>query len=378
MTESLDEIEVTDKDSLAVALATEQLSAIAVAGDAAWLRHVLEAFAARPRGATHLALHRLELRDNEAIASDVLRRALPRLAYLEVQGARVLGDVVHPGVRVLRMTGAHAVHSVRGDGAPWASVKLLDLAFEDRERDRAPVRERWRDEPWYDKHYEERYLAGAARALSAARLPALRAIDLSRNEPGWTLPHHLGGERDPFRFLAGLALRDQLVRVRMPSLRTAAQAQQLTAAIAAMPALRELSLARQYATSAVEVPAPAVASAVWPWPPADESPPALYGRIEHAASRYARPSSALALPLPPLIHCLEAVFEDALIAPAPWSELFERLHAQRTHAVPRHALLAMLSELAPLEPALVEWDRVRHQLAQLDASARLVLSLDRA
>ena len=154
------------------------------------------------------------LRDDDAA---VLLRA-PHLETLEVRGTRALGDSGHPNVKALRVTGAHALQAILYAGETrFPNVTSLDLAF-----DSEIVL------PCLD------------------RLPALRHLDLSRNEPGHGSPDNLGRHLDAIEVLSEQAGRDQLTHLRLPSLRTHEAGARLERLIARMPNLVEVEIARAY------------------------------------------------------------------------------------------------------------------------------------
>ncbi len=149
--------------------------------------------------------------------------AAPHLTELEVEGRRVFHDLVPPRVRTMRVSGFDALHALIGDGAPLA-VTDLDFAFH--------------------CHFAREHAAPPAPMLrdllAPRRLPALVALDLSRNEPGRLAPHTLGGDLHVFSFVENLTLRRQLEVLRLPPLIASADLTKLQHALDGMPALREL------------------------------------------------------------------------------------------------------------------------------------------
>jgi hypothetical protein len=84
------------------------------------------------------------------------------------------------------------------------------------------------------------------------------------------LPHYLGGTTDAYAFLDRIGIRNQLVHVRMPSIRTRAQERRLVTTLAAMPRLQDLDIVRNYRDLPyVEVPEGVRMAPPWPWLPAD-------------------------------------------------------------------------------------------------------------
>jgi hypothetical protein len=144
----------------------------------------------------------------------------PRLAAVEVSGRGVLASLVHPAVRTLRVTGLDAVLSLTNASELLPGVGELDLAaLGDTPASRTPARS---DAEW-------------ARYLPATQLPALRRLDLGRNEP--TIPAF-----DPFRFVRLASIAPQLTSLRVPPLDTRGDRANLQAALDRMPALALVEL----------------------------------------------------------------------------------------------------------------------------------------
>jgi hypothetical protein len=333
------------------------LRGVTLRGSGAWARAAVARLAARP----HAWLQRLSIQTIDgtstpaidgALAS-ALARATPRLQQLEVCGHAVFGELSHDALRSLCVTGYDAVGTLFGGGvAALPELAVLDLAF----------------------HVEDDAVAPGRRALAALlqpeRLPKLRRLDLSRNEPGTTAPHYLGGRADPFGFLAGCALRGQLTHVRMPSVRTPDQAESIAVTMAGMPALRELAVVRHYRWSYVSLPPRVIAPLAWPWLPADLIEPEAVVRFARLRGRTGDDGPHLTLPLPPLVCWLEDRFTDLPRgAQGAWLELFEtvRLHGPSGSTLFSPALLrAALEALDPDDDRLAAWC----QLRALVASAR--------
>jgi len=208
--------------------AAAYVRSIVICGTPATLHDALAAVASVPRP----WLQRLALRQwSESKAAPYSRlagaliAATPHLDTLELDGRNVLDDLAHPTLLRLRVSGYDATASlVRGD-APLPNLLALDFAFQSHLADR-------QDSPG------ERL---RSMLLAPARFPALVELDLSRNEPGKSDPCSLGGTVDICRFLHDLAIAPQLERVRLPSVRAP---RTLQAALARMPALRSLVIAR--------------------------------------------------------------------------------------------------------------------------------------
>jgi hypothetical protein len=325
------------------------LRGLTLRGSGAWARSAVARLATR----SHAWLQRLSIQTTDGTSSpaidgalaSALARATPRLEQLEVSGHAVFGELAHDALRSLCVTGYDAVGSLCGSGAAaLRAVTVLDLAF----------------------HVEHDATAPGRRALAALlqpdRLPKLRRLDLSRNEPGTTAPHYLGGRADPFGFLASCALRGQLTHVRLPSVRTPDQAEVIAATMADMPALRELAVVRHYRWSYVSLPPQVIAPLPWPWLPADLIEPEAIVRFARVRGRNSDDGPRLTLPLPPLVRWLEHCFVHLPRGvQGAWLELFEtvRLHGPRGPAFSPALLSTALAALDPQDDRLAAWRRVR-------------------
>jgi hypothetical protein len=185
-----------------------------------------------------------------------LATATPNLLRLDVNGRRVFGQFVHPHVTTLVVSGFDALASLSGRGAALP-IATLDFAFH-----RTSLLD----------HLPPPADPLVRALLPADRLPRLRRLDLSRNEPGGHPPHHLGGQIDPFAWLRRTKLA-QLTHLRLPSLRSEAQLAELEAALVHLPNLVEVALARAYAESP-DPPPPITAPPRRLWPPSDQ----IHGR----------------------------------------------------------------------------------------------------
>jgi hypothetical protein len=270
----------------------------------------------------HPWLDRLSVQANTAntrtvVPDDIpLATAMPALRELEVWGRRVFGELAHPGVRTLRVTGYEAIGAILEDGPRGLpNVAVLDLACDARGATAEDVAEAVRD-----------------------RLPALRRLDLSRNEPGRMPPHYLGGAVDACELLARLSVRARLSHVRLPSVRSREQAHRLAGAIASMPALRQLGAARSYhAHRHVAVPPELQLPDAYPWWPADT----LQGEMVHF--RRWGGAQEIALPFGALVIALESVELSE-------SQLTTWCKAIPGHPVPGPARCGeLLDALVPLE-----------------------------
>lgn len=198
--------------------------------------------------------------------------ATPRLRAMRLHGHDLIEELPHPHLRSLTVRGFTSLGTLAGDGLPLPALHHLDLGFCGDTG--AP----------YEAEAPTEVVAAL---LPAVRLPALRELDLSKNEPGPPITtalggHSYGGKIDPFRFVQGLALAPQLTRLAVPAVRTPEQAQRLSAAIARMPALARLEIPHGYRglpePPALDHPTAELAAAPpWPWRPMDQL--SAFGRI---------------------------------------------------------------------------------------------------
>lgn len=330
-----------------------------IRGNPAFTRRVVARLATQRHGwLERLSIQAFGGRDAVVIGSellDALRDATPRLEQLEVWGRRALGELDHPTIRSLCVTGYDGVRSLLGKGpARLPALELLDLAFHV-EDDRSEVDPR----------------ALASMLVVPGKFPALRRLDLSRNEPGTRAPHYLGGEVDTFGFLARLAIRGQLTHVRAPSVRTQADADQISDAILRMPVLRELAIVRGYRRLADRLLPPIVKlPALWPWYPADVIEPYVRLRLYRDA---AVPPERVQLPLSPLVIWLEHRLDHLPPAVrAAWRSFFavttERTGRDLDHVLPRQSLAVAFAALDEHDPTLADWIQLRTALQRTPAA----------
>jgi hypothetical protein len=210
---------------LAIALrgpGASYVRSVAIVGPPDQLVRAHDLLVAEPRPwLTKLVIRQWDEAKTATITNDRIVDATPALHTLAVDGRRVFGDLVHRNVHALRVSGFDAIGGLVGDGARWAGLATLDFAFH------CHLAREHADPP-------EPTLRTL---LPAARLPALRALDLSRNEPGHLDPHTLGGAVDLLAFLDGLAIAPQLETLHVPLRREPDRARHV---IARMVALREL------------------------------------------------------------------------------------------------------------------------------------------
>ena len=296
-----------------------------------WIGHAAQQLAERSgRWLTQLSLR---VTGWGPMANDIVAKffaAMPRLERLEVWGQGVLGEVGHPHVKSLRVTGEAAIRSLLYSGpARFPSVVALDFAF---------------DTIQFDQN-----------RTFLERLPALRRLDLSSNEPGNVPPHNLGRHTDAVYTLGLQPARTQLTHLRLPSVRSSAGAERLTKLVESLPNLREVMVARAYHQFRMVVAPPGVTvpDDRWPWPPPDLAAQQIDIMVGHEH-----------MPIVPLIVWLEEVFDD-LPAPqrAAWQQLFEILHADgEGHlSLPLKLLRAGLAVLGESEE-LGQWRGLRDML----------------
>jgi len=325
------------------------LRGLTLRGTGAWAREAVARLASRSHGwLQRLSIQTTDETSTPAIddaLTGALARATPRLQQLEVYGHAVFGELAHDTLRSLCVTGYDAVGTLFGSGAAaLPALAVVDLAF----------------------HLEADTVPSGRRALASMlkpeRFPRLRRLDLSRNEPGTTAPHYLGGRVDPVSFLGWCKLRTQLTHVRMPSVRTPDQAERLAAVMAGMPALRELAVVRYYGWSYVSLPPRVIAPPPWPWSPADLIEPEAVVRFARLRGRSGDDGPHLTLPLPPFVCWLEDRFADLpRDIQGAWLELFETLRVGPNGPTlfSRALLRTALAGLDPDDDRLSAWRQLR-------------------
>ena len=157
-------------------------------------------------------------------------RATPHLQCLEIDARQLFGDLAHPSLRRLRISGFDAIRTLtRGQLALPALVEL-DLALQ------CHLASAKTEPP--DDLFDR----------LGMRQPNLTALDLSRNVPGFLDPHNLGGEADVFAMLAKIGCRDRLLSLTLPPVVGPESIGHLRAALGSMPALRDLAIVRTRAS----------------------------------------------------------------------------------------------------------------------------------
>jgi hypothetical protein len=224
--------EWSDDDTLAQLLAGAAgpyLGAVDLGGLDARIVRNLKLLAAAPRPWLRRIAVTTTDEIDEALDGAGLVAMWPHLAELDLVAAtrtRLFRALRHPNIRTLRVTGWQAL-----EGTAWPAVERLDLA------------------------YGASVVPPPALSLGdAAALPALRELDLSRNEP--STPdvsldrddRFQGGELEVFPLLADYdaALLARVALLRLPSLRTLAHVRAVQDVLDRMPALERVEIARVY------------------------------------------------------------------------------------------------------------------------------------
>jgi hypothetical protein len=180
---------------------------ITIAGRSEFVAMAMSAISRAPRPwLVALAVHQRHDRVPAIWASSwsSLVAAAPHLDTLELTGDGIVEELHHPSVRRLRLTGLDGFDIIE-----LPAVTELDLEFSTTE-----------------------YADVAISIID--NLPALTRLDLSRSGPADVV----------FALLGGLALRHQLVELRLPPLTSVFDASVVDAAIAKMPALTKLVLSQ--------------------------------------------------------------------------------------------------------------------------------------
>ena len=221
---------------LAVALrgpGAKYVRSVELAGPDPELAPALAELVAEPRPwLTRLVVHQWQ----DQTAGDAQARSRDRDAGARRRSSSVVATcskhAAHPNVERLRVTGFGAFRAARATTI-WSSLTSLDVAFHCQY---APT------EPITNKRLQT--------LLPARCVPALRELDLSRNDRGMTEPHSLGGEVRLDDFLARYAGHTALAHVHLPRLYSA---DLFTTSLEALPALRELTV---YDTAQKWIPRP--------------------------------------------------------------------------------------------------------------------------
>jgi len=276
--------------------------------------------------------------------------ATPRLVRLELRGHPVFRAIPHPALRTLCVEGP-AVAALADLELP--GVTALEVAF-DVHRDALGAL------------VDDRVGAAGLRSgaplaalFSIERLPELCRLDLSRNEPPpgaarWT-GQPVGAGGSVFALLGEIDLRHRLTHVRLPAVCSERDYALLQEALAAMPALVELVVARGHYldTSGLHHrTARIVRAAAWPWPAPEQVRPdaALQFAMDYRTTGCEPYGQSVTVPLRELVMTMERQFEDlpgeARDAwTAFWHQAAGLIHDGPDQVLPTELAIAMLAPL---------------------------------
>ncbi len=237
-----------------------------------------------------------------------LVEAAPALYMLSIAGTCVLRDFAHPKLRALSVQGHEALGALTGVGEPLAGVTDLEFMFQVAGYRADPTPET------------------VARLLPAGHLPALRRLDVARNEPGYQPHAYLGGSVPFYPFFRRLSVLRQLTHAWLPSVRSQQDRDLLQAALDDMPELRHLQVAKLYGrgyhglrhpSATLVIPPPI------PWMPRDQlAEPMIVLSIGE---------SAMFVDLRELITTMERVYERLPIdARVTWDDWWDVVAANGT------------------------------------------------
>jgi hypothetical protein len=151
---------------------------------------------------------------------------LPALAILELEGRRILGNVAHPNVRALKLTGYDALAALADPTRIWPRLAKLDFAFHCQ----------------FASQHADPPIELISRLVGEASLPALEELALSRNEPGRTEPRSLGGAIVIPAFAMKFANHPRLAVLHLPSLASEAAVATIERLLASLRGLREVTV----------------------------------------------------------------------------------------------------------------------------------------
>ncbi len=203
---------------------------VALAGTTEDNRAALEQLASEPRPwLTTLVIRQWDEQDAFTLGNEETKKLfgrLPELRTLELEGRRILGNAAHPSVRRLTITGYDALASLADPAKRWPRVEAIDFAFHCQ----------------YARQHTDPPISFISRLIAPACVPALAALDLSRDEPGHLAPRHLGGEVVISAFAARFSGHDRLAQLHLPSLRTEPAVASVERTLSTLPALREVAI----------------------------------------------------------------------------------------------------------------------------------------
>nr|MDQ3295224.1 hypothetical protein [Myxococcota bacterium] len=300
-------------------------------GEPADLEPALDAIAAREQR----WLERLTIWSNATVSDGVRTRlfaATPRLRRLELHGP-ALGAFSHPTIRELQLTGLDTCSAIGFADVTFDAVEHLDLVIAD-------------STYWVgDEEIEQVPIPQVVRV----RMPSLRSVDLSRDVAAVA-----------WRTLPILPNREHITRLRLPALRGFADQDALVDAVRGLPALTEIEIARPgyFVPRTPREGINLIVPEPWPWPE-----PANCGHMPFLITRSGAAHGEVVW-LDAAARQLEAWFNDDSISPegrAAWRTFWATIKGPRSWAeLPATVLATALESL----PSLVEggWRELREDL----------------
>ena len=178
----------------------------------------------------------------------VVFASMPRLDALELTPYPAFAGVAHPTIQRLSIRGA-SVYAALG-ATTFPAVTDLDL-------DLTNTATQWDYDEEYNVELPE------PEALPAIEFPALRRLDLSRN---------IATLESAYEFLRTLDARAHVTHLEIAQLRSAADREDLIAAINGMDALEVIEIAHGHYYDPPDIPnVRFVRPEKWPWPTQDEA-----------------------------------------------------------------------------------------------------------
>jgi hypothetical protein len=168
---------------------------------------------------------------------------------------QMFGGLAHPRVRALRITGACALEEL---GGPWPRVTDLDFAYGVDGEVREP-----------------------SRVITAKQLPALRTLDLSRNERAYGTFERRRRHQCSFDFYDAFQHFDEamlagIVALKLPAPRSDEDVDVIRRVLDRMPRIEQLEIVRRYPHGPHVALAHPTATIIVP-PPSSWLPPEMFG-----------------------------------------------------------------------------------------------------